>query len=758
LGFAWVPAPAVANGVVYDMAGDGTLYAIDATSGTKLWSATTGSPTPSSLVVANGVVYVASCQGLFAFNTTTGALRWSDNFGLGCDNAPMVPAVANGLVYTTIGGQLSAHDATTGKAVWAAPTSFNGGASSPAVADGVVYVSDAGTLFAFNATTGAPQWSAAIGAGAPWLAPAVANGVVYESTNGSYAAAGKVSAFNATTGAPLWSTAVGGPLPASSPSVANGVVYVGGADGKIDAFNATTGAQLWSGPSCGCDWPNPPVVADGAVYITADEGIYGEHLEAYGLRVPGAALTVSPTLPLDYGTRLDGTSSAETTFTVTNFGASATTPLTDTFIGADPTQFHVTSDTCARTVLAGGATCTIGAKFTPTLPGLRTAALAVHAANSGSAGANLSGTGNALTIDPTSNDYGFVPGGTSSPPTTFTVTNHSATTVMPNIASLVGSGFTATSDTCTGATLAAGATCSIAVAFAPSRANAYDTGYRATISASATPGVTTTANLSGTGTPLAIAPQTEDYGTVPVGSSSAATFTITNVSTAALPVGFSPSSVTGSGFSITSDSCNGTALAAGASCTVIVTFTPTVAATNYRGQLIVQDIGGYGVVLAEATATLVGTGPISAHATFNCDIRAQANAKYVSAELGYTGSLYAALRARSSTLGAWEKYQCIAIGTNQWAIRSRANGKYVTAELGYAGSLQGTLRARASTVGSWEQFTIVPTGSLFALNSSANSKYASTELNYAGSLYSLLRARAGSIGSWETYSITIDST
>jgi hypothetical protein len=150
--------------------------------------------------------------------------------------------------------------------------------------------------------------------------------------------------------------------------------------------------------------------------------------------------------------------------------------------------------------------------------------------------------------------------------------------------------------------------------------------------------------------------------------------------------------------------------------------------------------------------------PIAAHLTFNCDIRSQANAKYVSAELGYTSYMYAALRARSTSVGAWEKYQCAAIGANRWAIRSRANGKYVSAELSYAGSLQGTLRARASTVGSWEQFTIVPTGARFALNSSANSKYVSSELNYAGSLYSLLRARAGTIGSWETYSITIDST
>jgi hypothetical protein len=148
--------------------------------------------------------------------------------------------------------------------------------------------------------------------------------------------------------------------------------------------------------------------------------------------------------------------------------------------------------------------------------------------------------------------------------------------------------------------------------------------------------------------------------------------------------------------------------------------------------------------------------PIATHTTFNCDIRSQANGRYVSAELGYTGALYAALRARSTRVGPWEKYQCVAIGTNRWAIRSRANGRYVSAELAYAGALQGTLRARASRIGSWEQFTIVRSGTRLALRSSANNKYVSSEVHDTGSLYGLLRARAATLDSWETYAITID--
>jgi outer membrane protein assembly factor BamB len=585
-------SPAVANGVVYDLSRT-TLYAIDAVSGTKLWSTPgLGGGFTCWLVVAQGVVYAASEEGTLAVNATTGATLWK-TYTVRADAAP---AVANGVVYTTMAGQtgfapslLSALDATTGKLLWSVPTSYQCVASSPAVAKGVVYVvgldsSFARMLFAFNATTGAKLWAARssqncelVGDSSP--SPAVANGVVYVAGD----APGLV-AFNATTGTKLWSAQDGGGLPV----VANGVVYAGG-----EAFSAISGTRLWR--NGGWSWA---VVADGVVYATDTTS---GSLVAYGLPLPGAALNVSPTFPSDFGTVVDGTSSFPMTFTVSNFGGSATTVVTDTLTGADPTQFHVTADTCAQRVLAGGASCTVDVVFAPTLPGVRTATLAVNAATGGSVDADLSGTGNPLTIDPGFNDYGTQLDGTSSAPATFTVTNHSATTISPTIV-LPGSPFTATSDTCTGATLTAGAACTIAVVFTPPATNSYDTDYQATISATASPGLTVTAYLSGTGTPLTIAPPTNDYGTVPVGSGSPATFTITNVSTASLPTDLSPSVVTGSGFSITSDGCSGTVLAADARCTVVVTFTPSVTGTTYHGQLTVQAF------LSEATATLVGTG------------------------------------------------------------------------------------------------------------------------------------------------------
>lgn len=79
-------------------------------------------------------------------------------------------------------------------------------------------------------------------------------------------------------------------------------------------------------------------------------------------------------------------------------------------------------------------------------------------------------------------------------------------------------------------------------------------------------------------------------------------------------------------------------------------------------------------------------------------------ARYVTAELGYpsTNTNYGMLRARATSIGAWEKFDSVpALGC---AIRSVANGRYVSAEAAYPGSSNGELRARSATIGPWEIF------------------------------------------------------
>ena len=57
---------------------DCNLYALNASTGAKLWSYTTGVAINSSPAVVNGVVYIGSEDGtVYALNASTGAKLWS---------------------------------------------------------------------------------------------------------------------------------------------------------------------------------------------------------------------------------------------------------------------------------------------------------------------------------------------------------------------------------------------------------------------------------------------------------------------------------------------------------------------------------------------------------------------------------------------------------------------------------------------------------------------------------------------------------
>jgi outer membrane protein assembly factor BamB len=68
------------------------VYALNAATGTRLWSYTTGGPVLSSPAVANGIVYVGSYDGkVYALN---GSRLWASTVGKKVGSSP---TVANGV-------------------------------------------------------------------------------------------------------------------------------------------------------------------------------------------------------------------------------------------------------------------------------------------------------------------------------------------------------------------------------------------------------------------------------------------------------------------------------------------------------------------------------------------------------------------------------------------------------------------------------------------------------------------------------------
>src|SRR6185312_15682995 len=70
-------SPTVLGQTVYIGSGDGRLYALDRTEGTKKWSFDASNPIASSPAVGNGAVYVGTRDGhFFAVDAASGKQRW----------------------------------------------------------------------------------------------------------------------------------------------------------------------------------------------------------------------------------------------------------------------------------------------------------------------------------------------------------------------------------------------------------------------------------------------------------------------------------------------------------------------------------------------------------------------------------------------------------------------------------------------------------------------------------------------------------
>lgn len=107
-----------------------------------------------------------------------------------------------------------------------------------------------------------------------------------------------------------------------------------------------------------------------------------------GTGTAAAFAITSPTGTQTFNSATVGASATpDIAFTLTNSGNVAGSPATSTLSGTDSTQFSILSDTCS-TPVAGGGTCLVTVRFTPTSTGAKTATL-----NAGSSSVTLNGSG-----------------------------------------------------------------------------------------------------------------------------------------------------------------------------------------------------------------------------------------------------------------------------------------------------------------------------------------------------------------------------
>jgi hypothetical protein len=318
----------------------------------------------------------------------------------------------------------------------------------------------------------------------------------------------------------------------------------------------------------------------------------------------GKALTVivtpSPTSET-FAAQAIGITSAAKTITVKNTGTGST-PIT---ISPATGDFAVASTTCGLTLGASPASCTISVTFTPESAGTLTGDISItdNATNSPQT-VKLTGTGKAgtvvVTASPTTETFSATTVGVTSAAKTVTVKNTGTASTPLTISPATGD-FAESATTC-GTTLGPSpASCTISVTFTPEAVGTLTGDITITDNATTSP---QTVKLTGTGKAATVVvtatPTSETFAKQSVGTTSAAkTVTIKNTGTGSTSLSFG----TTGDFAETVGTCTGTLGPSPASCTVMVTFTPTATGT-LTGTLTVTDAA----TNSPQTVKLTGTG------------------------------------------------------------------------------------------------------------------------------------------------------
>ncbi|WP_162537524.1 choice-of-anchor D domain-containing protein [Granulicella sp. WH15] len=441
------------------------------------------------------------------------------------------------------------------------------------------------------------------------------------------------------------------PATGSNASVSKGFTFFIGESGPCPFVGPSSSAgTLGQGSSCGLTVEFTPTSVGsitGSLVLTdnnlnAVSPYATQTISLIGTGQAGTstgALTIAPTTQTFASTAVGSTSSALTSI-ITNTTNQAiylsSRSLTD---ATDFTQ----SDNCGGLIEANTGTCTVTFTFTPQSAGALTSTFSIHDLDHPASPLTvaLSGNGTGVasapqaTLTPPSVDFGSVTTGTTSSAQNFTLSNTGTTSLGITSISLGGANpgsFSIDTDNCaTGATALARPAHSVAAAH--SRANPRDIPalqsgtycqlyivFSPTSAGSSTATLTIvdqagtqTSTLTGTGvatappaTPqAALTPSSVNFNSVATGSSSAAqTFTLANHGNAALSI----SSISLGGaksFAVGSNNC-GASLAASASCTISVTFTPSAVGSATATLTIADNAPG-----SPQSSTLTGTGTAS---------------------------------------------------------------------------------------------------------------------------------------------------
>lgn len=274
---------AASGSAVFVATGFGELAALDAATGTKIWSKELGAPARSAPTAAGGLVFVVSATNvLYAINQADGSEAWQypgipETAGVLSAASPAVSGSTVVVPYSS--GEVIAFDAGSGDLKWAdavvrstrtlAVSGLTDVAASPVIYDGVVYATGvSGRTIAVGLSDGERIWEQNIGSAST---PAVSGNALF-----LVDLADNLIAVDRRTGTAFWRTA----LPVvrkkkffsvwAGPTLAGGLLWAVSNDRKLVAVDPATGAIVVDKQMQSPAYIKPTVAGGQLLVLSAD--------------------------------------------------------------------------------------------------------------------------------------------------------------------------------------------------------------------------------------------------------------------------------------------------------------------------------------------------------------------------------------------------------------------------------------------------------------------------------------------------------
>lgn len=270
-------SPVVAEGKVFFATIGGDIYAVNSTTGKKIWQTTMECTiNDSSPSYANGIIYIGSdCDGLSAIDAKNGKKTWNfnpikkeNNNSIYTDNSFKVtssPVIIDNKVYAGTQDGIYILDVISGKE---SLHITKAGGNSVALKNNMIFSNDElGQLYSNNITNGSLNWTKKIENTTLFSYPVISkNTVILGNDNG------QLFAFDIYTGQNKWTYNACSSTPCGigireSPAVDGSFVYAISSEGNISAVDLSSGKEKWQ-IKIGNHSTYSPIINNNTIYLT----------------------------------------------------------------------------------------------------------------------------------------------------------------------------------------------------------------------------------------------------------------------------------------------------------------------------------------------------------------------------------------------------------------------------------------------------------------------------------------------------------